>query len=269
MQESGLSYGNAIVGDLVNRDTDGDGLLDWEESLWDTDPNNKDTNGDGVSDSVEIAKIKGENGASESFKLSLGEGEENLTETDKFSREFFATVATLNQSGEIDQATVEKLSSSLAERIQNSAPRKIFTLSDIKVIQDDSVQTVKNYDNALSNIQEKYPAKGNVMEVLQKFIIDENNVDVTVLVELDPIIEQVNKIIIELAKMSVPQSLVILHLNFLNALQGSSENVSDIKLYDTDVIVALSGISQYENNVAVLEKATRDLADAISQKLSN
>ena len=55
----GLSYGNAIVGDLVNRDTDGDGLLDWEESLWDTDPNNKDTNGDGVSDSVEIAKIKG------------------------------------------------------------------------------------------------------------------------------------------------------------------------------------------------------------------
>ena len=121
----------------------------------------------------------------------------------------------------------------------------------------------------MSNIQEKYPAKGNVMEVLQKFIIDENNVDATVLVELDPIIEQVNKIIIELAKMSVPQSLVTLHLDFLNTLQRLSENVSDIKLYDTDVIVALSGISQYENNVAVLEKATRDLADAISQKLSN
>lgn len=36
-------------------DTDGDGLLDWEEALWGTDPNNPDADGDGTSDGAEVA----------------------------------------------------------------------------------------------------------------------------------------------------------------------------------------------------------------------
>ncbi len=36
-------------------DTDGDGLLDWEEALWGTDPKNKDTDRDGTSDGEEVA----------------------------------------------------------------------------------------------------------------------------------------------------------------------------------------------------------------------
>jgi flagellar basal body-associated protein FliL len=37
-QNPGLTYDNEIVGNLVNRDTDGDGIPDWEEGLWGTDP---------------------------------------------------------------------------------------------------------------------------------------------------------------------------------------------------------------------------------------
>lgn len=36
-------------------DTDGDGLLDWEEALWGTDPKNKDTDRDGTSDGTEVS----------------------------------------------------------------------------------------------------------------------------------------------------------------------------------------------------------------------
>ena len=194
---------------------------------------------------------------------------ENLTETDKFSREFFATVATLNQNGQMDQATIDKLSSSLAEHIQNSPPRKVFLLSDIKIISDNSVQAVKSYDNALDSIYTKYPVKGNAINVLQKFMVDENNVDVGILAELDPIIGQTNKIIDALVKMSVPQSLAFLHLDFVNGLQRPMENLNDIKLYDTDVIIALSAISQYEKNITILESATNNLGNAIKQKLNN
>ncbi len=35
-------------------DTDHDGLLNWEEKLWGTDPNNPDTDGDGTSDGEEV-----------------------------------------------------------------------------------------------------------------------------------------------------------------------------------------------------------------------
>ena len=40
--------------ELLNKDTDNDGLKDWEEILWKTDPNNPDTDGDKTTDGEEI-----------------------------------------------------------------------------------------------------------------------------------------------------------------------------------------------------------------------
>ena len=255
----------------MNRDADQDGVLDWEESLFGTDPTKKQTT-DGIPDSTAIAKLKSQavNEQGESL-LKSGEGQEteNLTETEKFSREFFSTIATLNQTGAMDQTTVDKLSESLALHIQNSPQRKVYELPDIKMINKDDVQTVKTYDEALDNIYKKYPVKTSAVNVLQKFVIDEDAVNVEVLSELNPIIDQTKKIINALIKISVPQSLATLHVSFVNGLEMVVENLEDIKLYDTDVIVSLSGISQYQKNTATLESATNNLGNAIKQKLSN
>ena len=265
--QDGLAYDNEIIADLVNRDLDQDGVLDWEEGLWGTDPTKKDTNDDGVPDNVDIEKQKTARGQSVEVSGSAQEPE-NLTETDQFSREFFATVATLNQNGVMDQATADQLGSSLAEKIKNAPQRKVFFLSDLKTTADNT-QTVQSYSESLINISTKYSIDYTVYDVLQKFIIDENNVDVTVLSELDPLIEHANKIITDISKMSVPQSLAPLHLEFLNVLQRLSENVSDMKLYDADAIVALSAISQYEQNTIALDGAISNLENTIRQKLNN
>ena len=275
-EQSGLVYnGTETLADLVNKDTDLDGIPNWEESLWGTDPTKKDTNDDGVSDSVEIEKIKStqvksdividENG----ITTKGGERDsENLTETDKLSRELFSTIATLNQAGDIDQATVDKLSSSFAERIQNSAPRKVFSLADMKVIKDDSAQAVSTYNEALNKIySQNSKVKYTVLDVLQKFIVDENNVDESVLPELDPLIAQTNSTVDAMAKTSVPASLATLHLDLVNTLQKLSENVSDIRLFSTDIIIAMRGISQYQTNSESLDSAVNELAGAIEQKL--
>ncbi|MEX2052408.1 MAG: hypothetical protein WD991_01775, partial [Candidatus Paceibacterota bacterium] len=85
--DNGLTYqGNDILADLVGRDTDGDGISDWEESLWGTDPTKKDTDLNGVSDGDEIAELKRQAG------MTGGENESqsDLSQTDKFSRELFA-----------------------------------------------------------------------------------------------------------------------------------------------------------------------------------
>jgi len=266
-----LAYSNTTIGDLISKDTDGDSVPDWEEKLWGTDPTKKETTL-GIPDSETINRLKVAQEENNPTTGVTGKNlaSEKLTQTDQFSRELFATIATLNQNGQMDQATIDKLSSSLAEHIKNSAPRKVYKLSDLKAVKDDSVQSVKDYNDTLNNIiDKKYPIKNSVTEVLQKFIINENNVDESVLPELDPIIKQKNKIIADMAKMSVPQSLSLLHLGLLNALQRLSENINDIKLYDTDVIVALGGISQYESNTTALGLATNNLKNAIQQKLNN
>lgn len=263
-----MTYGSATIGDLVNKDTDGDGVPDWEEPLWGLDPTKKETT-PGIPDGVAIEKMKADQGPSAGAAAGNTQGPENLTQTDKFSRELFSTVAATTQSGSLDQATVDKISSSLADNIQNSTPRKVFTISDIKVIKDDSVQAVKKYNDMMDSIHAKYPVKGSAIDILQKFLADGNNVDTSALLELDPIIKSIQGIIDGVVKMSVPQSLASLHLDFLNGLERVEENLNDIRLYDSDPIVALSGISQFDQNNTLLESSVTNLKNAINQKLKN
>ena len=269
-QENGLTYSTLALKDLVNKDTDGDGILDWEEGLWGKDPLKKET-ARGIPDSVTITKLKAEQRTSDNDN---GQGEsspkeESLTQTDKFSRELFSTVATLSQNGAIDEATVEKIGDSLADHIQNTAPRKVFLISDIKTTNENSVQSFTTYNNALNNIYKIYTVNYTVLDVLQKFTADENNVDASILKELDPIIEQTKKAISAMVKMTVPQALLTLHLNIINVLQRLVENISDIRLYDSDVIVTLSGINEYGENATKLESGLNSLVQIIDQKLNN
>jgi hypothetical protein len=265
---NGLSYSNATLGEVVSRDTDGDGILDWEESLWGTDPNNKETTA-GIPDGVVIAKLKTEQEALSGTEGGNSINNENLTQTDKLSRELFSTVTALSQNGEIDQTTVEKLSNSIAEKIKNPIILKVFTMSELKITTDASVQALKTYNTALENIYKKNPQKDTVMDVLQDFIIDEENVDSTVLVRLNPIKTQVKNILNDLVKTTVPQYIATEHLNVINGVERLYENINDIQLFDTDIVVALGAINQYENNTTLLSQSVVELNNKINKKLSN
>lgn len=266
--EESLTYDTTTIGELVYKDTDGDGIPDWEENLWGTDPTNKETT-PGIPDGTAINKLK------ISQELSL-EGEnatvsdENLTETDKFSRELFSTIASLSQTGTVSEEAAEKISSSLAEKIQSSIQKKIYTLSEINTTSDNSVAAVKKYNDSLDYIiEKKYPIKGNVVDILQRFIVDENNVDASVLAELEPIIEQRNKITEAIVQTEVPQSLSLLHLDLINALQKYSETLKALTLFESDPIVTLGAISQFEETISLMESAVNKLKKAIEEKLNS
>ena len=261
----GLSYESAVVEDLLQRDTDGDGVLDWEESLLGLDPTKTET-APGTPDITVANKLRTEKYEGGGPGETEGETEENLTKTDRFSRELFSTVTALEQSGSLDEATAEKMVNSLVENIQNSPQRKIYTLADLKV---DNKITTQQYNNTLNEIYKKYPIEDSVLGILEKFLIDQNNVDIGVLAELDPIIGQNKKIVAALVQASVPQYLATLHLNVVNTLQGLTENLEDIKLYESDAIVALGGISKYQENALKLEASLNNLAVAVAKKLSN
>jgi hypothetical protein len=276
-QMNGLTYrGTETIEELTNKDTDLDGVLDWEESLWGTDPTKKDTNGDGVSDGVEVAKVK------ENSDSSLAYGqleEENLTETEKFSRELFSTVVTLNQTGGLDQETVDILSTNLAEQIKNPTLRKVFSYSDIKTTNDNSVLATQNYSNSLDTVFKKYPTlfingyEGIVIPigiafatVFQTFL--ENGEDPNILTRLDPTVKDLQGIINGMAKMTVPNGLLVLHLEAINALERITENLSDLKLIENDTILAMGAANKFAENIDLLESSINKLQTSIRQKLN-
>ncbi|HEY4513302.1 MAG TPA: hypothetical protein VJH06_02200 [Candidatus Paceibacterota bacterium] len=267
-QDTGLVYNNIAIADLINKDTDEDGILDWEEGLWGTDPTKKETT-QGTPDSVTVNKLRAAESGGVDIKDKNGPEEENLTETDKFSRELFSTVAATTQNGAMNEETAEKISSAIAEHIKNSPPRKIYMVTDFKLTKSDLFKDTKDYADALGEIFKKYQANYSILDVLQKFIIDENNVDASALLEFNPLIDQTNRLIDGMVKVSVPPSFLSYHVDVVNALERVVENISDIKLYEDDVIVALGGISKYEANADLLEIAVKNLTDALSQKLNN
>src|ERR1035437_1204318 len=263
-QQNGLYSGSATVGELANKDTDGDGIPDWEEGLYGVDPTKKETT-PGIQDSVAIEKLISQNQIAQGTPLV--KGPVNLTQTDKFSQDLIATVTTLSQNGAMDQTTADALGNSLISQIQNTPVRKVFLLIDLKTTKDDTSATVKKYADALAAIFQKNPTKYTILDILQKFSADVNNVDPSVLVELDPNIKQINGFIDGMIVLSVPQSLAFLHLGVLNGFEKIVKNLNDIKLYDTDPIVALSGMTKYSQNSTTLLADINMLASVVNQKL--
>ena len=270
-QKNGLTYDNTeTLGDLVNKSTTGDGIPDWEKKLYGLDPTKKE-NVPGVPDSVTIAKLESQNQIGQieqGLPSSNGTANVKMTKTDQFSQDLFATVAAASQNGQIDPATENQIGNSLAGNIQNTPPRKTYLLTDLKISKDDSVTAIEKYSDSLNIVYNKYKVNYTVLDVLQQFSADANNVDISVLAKLNPIIQQTQSIMDGMVKMTVPQSLAVLHLNVLNNFEKIAENLNDIKLYDTDSIVALSGITKYQTNAPALVSDITKLNDAISQKLN-
>jgi len=258
-----LAYNDTdTLADLVNRDTDQDGVLDWEENLWGTNPKLKETT-PGTPDVTAIEELKTKDGKTGSPISG------NLTETDKFTQELFSTVSVLSQSGTLDQVTVDKLSETLANQIKNSPVEKIYGISDLKVKKDAGVAAITKYNDEMYAKLKKYPLRESPIDILDEATTEDGNIDGQVLEKLDPIAEQIKKIVGEMLQIDVPETFTTYHLALINSLEKLSENLTDVQSIDTDVIVALGAMSQMEQNIDSLESSTANLQAALEKKLNS
>lgn len=157
--------------EVYNRDSDGDGLKDWEESIYGTDPLNPDTDGDGYLDGEEIysghdplipANAPGGDAYVKFASKNRKKGEKpenaNLTQglVDLMAGEMF------NQATQIDYAKENETPEDAAKRLmnggelQNSIQQVISSFkkpkiadSEIKIAGENTVQEFQNYFKAL------------------------------------------------------------------------------------------------------------------------
>ncbi len=106
----------AEVARVYEKDSDGDGLADWEELLWGTDPDNPDTDGDGIPDKESVTQSHLATGTdSKGVTIDANSGTEML------SKDLFTSFMYSLQTGNTDLSPEEQ-ERMVEHAIQESVP---------------------------------------------------------------------------------------------------------------------------------------------------
>jgi len=223
-----------VARSIIEKDTDGDGLKDWEEALWGTDPHNPDTDGDGTSDGEEVKSNRDPTKAGPDDKLDIDAVLKpkpttvELSVTDKFSRDLFARYfAVKNQSGTISADEEDKLVDNLLTDYDLPKTKR-YQLSDILVSPDNSKEAIRLYGNTIGVAIRANTGRetSNELAIFEE-AVTKNRAEL--LTELDPIIKKYRGIALAVLAIRAPIGAEELELRLINRLEDVADNVTSMK----------------------------------------
>ncbi len=241
---------------LVEKDTDGDTVPDWQEALWGTDPMKKDTNGDGVTDDVYIAQQQ--KALDEKNGVATGTPAAKLNETETFAQQLFSSVASLKQSGNLTPDTIAGLSDGLSK---NVALRKelpdAHTASDLVTTAKTKASITAYYESfKKTTTAEAKIGVGDELSLLGDAI---DNNDTAKLAKLKAIADGYTKMANDLLKTKVPEDLAPTDLILINSYIKISAALQNLTQMNDNPLVGMIGLSQYEDESAKVIAALQTL----------
>lgn len=224
------------------RDSDQDGLKDWEETLWGTDPKNPDSDGDGRGDGLEIKERRDPTAEGPNDQYEPPQGEENINFTSQFSKAFANTIGPrLFQEGGLSKITPEDL-----ETIPKFLPSTNTVLGRVPQVKRQDLivsdrterEAVKEYFNAVSQAYaETLFAQGaSDVEILLR-ASERNNLKE--LEKLDPVVEELERAIVRVKKIPVPRGYESFALKELAFLSQTKRLVEILRNMEQDPLASL------------------------------
>jgi hypothetical protein len=198
--------------------------------------------------------------------------EANLTETEKFAREFFASYSALKSSGQVDNDTINNFSSSLGQNIVNPNLIDRYSEADIKISTTDNLVSKQKYYEDMQKLFKSYQEVGLGDELIiisnglatdstSETINDTNQYD-----KLSTIGNAYQNFAKKVIEMNVPQSLAEYHLQIANSSNNTGISVLNMEKIVSDPIIGLSGLSQYQKYSDDLIKAVGALETTLSKQ---
>lgn len=235
-----VQAGNLTINEMITKDSDGDGVPDWEEALWGTDPNNKETFG--MPDATYIANKR--------KALNVNQPADNgtPTQTDNFARDFFAAYNAMKTSGQVDDATIKNFSSALGQKIVDSSVVDQYSEKDLKLADNDDPQTQADYYASAAGLFAIYKESGlgDELEIAGGIASTGQGGDTKSEDQLQKIAGAYQEFAQKLLLVPVPKSLVQYHLEIINSANNTGIAVSNMSKMISDPVTGLSGISQYQ-----------------------
>ena len=252
--------GGTIDTTAQTKDSDEDGLKDWEEVLLGTDINDGDTDGDGTSDGKEVADKRNPTIPGPNDKLTatvsadLTKGAVVLDPLDALSRQFFAKYMELSKLG-ISKDVLNR--QELIDTAIGGIPfesAKTYTTATILVKADSSPLSIKNYGNEVGEAFKKNINSSTRNEgIIAKEALEKE--DPSILKEIDPIIASYTKILTALRQIQAPQAVATLHVSLVNGVSTGLFAAQSFRDSGDDPVKALQGAGSYREAELLLRNA--------------
>lgn len=261
---------SALLQAIATKDSDGDGLTDWEEALYGTDSQVSDTFHLGMTDGEAVARglivpkaIADIKTATSSLATMPTDGSlpppaAEGTLTAAFAQNFFTLYLAAKQAkggadlsesdmSDISNQALSSLSSAIA-----SAPN-FKSAADIKV-SENSADAMKEFAAQAEAVLHKNTSSAKKNELLYLQDAVQKN-DASALPHIAEIAKGYRESAVGLAALAVPAELVIDHLLLVNSMMRISEIANDFTRVNTDPLAAILALQQYPQAVQLLGTA--------------
>lgn len=233
---------NKTVGDFIAKDSNGNGIPDWEEKLWGLDPTALYT--DGVPNKQVIEDRK--------KTLGITAPTEPENETDALARELLTITAALGTSGEFTSESLAAVGARLAESVEFQTAINHYSLKDLSVVQTTS-DSLRRFYLAFGTIAKKHESSASEIDILAQAL---ESGDFSSIDKLAPIKKEYETYAKELVALSVPIGLQGEHLEIINSIYGMSVALDYVSELSDNGTHALAGIALYKISDARLFAAS-------------
>jgi hypothetical protein len=254
------------------KDTDADGLPDWQEALYGTDPENPRSVDAGKTDAQAVAEglVK----ARFSSETAIVNPDTNVpgidaapeTLTDRFGRTFLENYLTLNQAGSLSEADMAAFIDSAASELEKERPLK-YALSDIK-LDARGQESLARYVEEMGATLARYSAAPDVKNVYEHFADFVTGAETErSMARIAELAEAYSTSATAIMELAVPPEVAGQHLDFANAYAALGEVVADMAAMKKDPLRGLLGLIAYADTWNRYSDALAALGKVMSEQL--
>ncbi|MFZ2253161.1 MAG: hypothetical protein WAW13_03240 [Minisyncoccia bacterium] len=225
---------------IETKDSDADGINDWEEDLH-----------TGIFETIDTPTQTPEE--SESYVPPT-------TFTGKFSEAFFKDYMDGKMNGADFSDPTEFIGKAVGAIDANSQSKRHSRL-ELSIVSD-SDEAIHAYGNEVAKIMKIHSA-GNKNEaaILQKALTTN---DPSLLESLIPVHAAYEAYIVDTLSMEVPQSFVSIHIDLLNTYESILTDIEAMQMAFTDPLYSLARVKGYETDASALYNTLKSIAENLS-----
>jgi len=225
-----------LVKDVVQKDSNNNGIADWEEYLWGLNP---EKNGESNKEFIMAKKNTiGNNGAP-----TINNGTDSAKEAEGLSKEFLALVVSLVQTGSMTEKSVSQVSSMFGEKIVPETIPDTYTRDMLTI--SNSEEADLEYFQELQKLNKKYEGSdmGGELTIMAQGLQNNNP---QALIIASTIASSYRSFGQELIKIPVSNKIATGSLNLANDYEKIAQSIEKFPLILDNPLEGMKAILNYK-----------------------